>query len=192
MRIFAEAELRDLLNERDARLEREVMSEDKNKLLNMNETAYVEYLLAKYHVDPLVFDWDNRSLSEREERITAERFPWDFHVIQGKSYPKQVITYHVPLSGEIELLRRTPTGRILWTSEVRIAGNQMQFDVINWRDDPEVIKREADEISSHIQTQAANVCREVNEFNSALDDKVNKVVRDRKETLLRQANIVAS
>jgi hypothetical protein len=48
MRIFAERELHYVLEAQLQELRKEVHSEDKNRLLNMNETEYVEYLASKY------------------------------------------------------------------------------------------------------------------------------------------------
>ena len=38
------------------------------------------------------------SISDREELISADRFPRDFYTRCGGSYPKQVITYHIPFT----------------------------------------------------------------------------------------------
>ena len=58
MRIFNEADLRTATEERLAVMCREVTLEPKNQLLNMNEAEYIEYLVHKYTIEPLVFLWD--------------------------------------------------------------------------------------------------------------------------------------
>ena len=192
MKIFWERELRDFLEERRNALRHEVYSEDKNRLLNMNETEYVAYLAKRYRVEPLILHWDRLAVSDREEMIPAERFPHDFWVDNGKRYPKQVITYHIPYSGERALLECAPSSRLLWTTDVRLEGGCVCFDVINWRDDAEQVKGEADLILRNIRQQAENVAKDVDQYNSTLEDEARRVVQARKELLLKQANLMAS
>src|SRR5437867_9177105 len=119
MRMFREVWLRDFLEARLINLREEIQSAPKNYLLNANETQYVDYLLSRYRVDPLLILFDQQTISDREEMIAAERFPFDFGVEEGEQYPKQVITYHLPFSGDPELLRCKPSSWIDWTARVQ-------------------------------------------------------------------------
>jgi hypothetical protein len=109
MRIFSEPELGNVLEVRLQELRREVYNEAKNRLLNMHETTYVEYLVSKYQVEPLVIHLDQISISSCEVMIPAKRFPWNFNIRKGEAYPKQVVAYHIPFSGEADLLRYVPS-----------------------------------------------------------------------------------
>jgi len=146
IKIFAEQRLSDFLDERLNRLRQEVQNQDTNYLLNVNETSFIDYLVNRYQVELLVFYWDQISVSYCEKLIPAELFPPSFHVRPGKSYPRQVITYHLPFSGDKELLKCQPSRYIMWTKDIRLEGDCVCFDVINWQDDAEAIKREADNI----------------------------------------------
>lgn len=192
MRIFAEDELSLFLGARLQALEQEVRQEDKNKLLNYDEPQYTDYLISRYTVNVLEIKWDEVRVSSREEMIMAERFPGDFNVYAGKSYPKQIVTYHLPISGDQDLLRFAPSSRILWTTEVGISSGSITFDIVNWRDDPQEIKREAERMISHIRSQAENVIREVSQWNATLPDKACQVVTSRKQQLLKQSNLLES
>lgn len=190
MRIFAEGKLSPYLGDRLSSLQEEVRRENSNKLLNYNESRYIEYLVSKYSVNPLRIAWDALSVSEREEMIRAERHPGDFYVHAGKTYPRQVLTYHLPFSGEKALLRLRPSSRIPWTTDVGLSGNSISFDIINWRDDPEEIKREAEGILSPIRRQSENVDREVSDWNAALQERTHRVVTSRKQVLLEQSSLL--
>ncbi len=192
MRIFAEPELRYVLEGQLQELRKEVYAEDKNRLLNMNETEYIEYLASKYWVDPLVLHFDQGSVSNQEIMIPADRFPREFYdVDDGKSYRKQVITYHIPFSGEADLLRYMPSSLILWTIDVDVGVNSISFDVINWSDNPEQIKREAESNISHIRQQAERVAKQVQSFNDALEKAIREIVQARKAEHLKQSNLLA-
>ena len=192
MRIFGERHLSDYLHERHNALLSEVQAEDRNQLLNMNETEYVAYLVQRHQVGPLVLDWDGLKISDREEMIPAENFPDHSYVRSGRRYPKQVVTYHVPHSGERELLRCKPSSGLMWSQEVRLEGGCVCLDLVSWRDEPGEISSEANGILSRIRLQSENVDREVNEHNRMVETEVPRVVQERKAALLRQANLMAS
>jgi len=129
IKIFAEQRLSDFLDERLNRLRQEVQNQDTNYLLNVNETSFIDYLVNRYQVELLVFYWDQISVSYCEKPIPAELFPPSFHVRPGKSYPGQVITYHLPFSGDKELLKCQPSRYIMWTKDIRLEGDCVCFDV---------------------------------------------------------------
>lgn len=192
MKIFAEADLREFLDKRLQELIREVHAEDKNRLLNANETEYISYLAAKYHIDPIVFDWEAISVSDHEEMIRAEKFPATFNVYAGKSYPKQVITYHLPFTGLSELLRHRPSSWGLRYEDVTIRGNIVSFDIINWTDNADEIRRQADSIIDTIRTQSERSLNDVMTYNNTLEAQGAQVFRSRKEQHLKQSNLMAS
>lgn len=173
-------------------LRKEIAAEPKNRLLNVNEDEYVEYLVQKYSIEPLVFDWDSVHITDCEKRIPAERFPNSFNVYAGKSYAKQVITYHVPFTGEADLLKFAPSNRIMWSAEVTTTATSISFDVINWRDDADEIKREADGLMNNIRTQAGHGANEVEEHNRRMPAAARSCVQARKQELLKQSNLMES
>lgn len=192
MRIFAEGDLGSAIAGQLATMRREVDAEPENKLLNMNEAEYIEYLVQKYSIQPIVFLWDEKYASGRDEMISAEQFPFDFNVYAGKSYPKQVITYHIPFTGEADLLKMTPSTRILWSTDVNATDDSISFDIINWRDDREQINREAESIIQKIHEQNEHVTREVEQFNTDLPAAAQSAVQSRKQQILKQSNLLES
>jgi hypothetical protein len=194
VRIFAEEHLGPWLEGHVALMEDAVKGEPKSRLLNVNESEYVEYLVQEYRVEPLVFHWDGCYVTDREEQIPAERFPNAFFLDAdpGTMYPRQVVTYHIPFSGERDLLRLRPSARIGWSGNIMVTSGSVSFDVINFRDDPEEIKREADSFMSSMRAQADYVCREVDKYNEELPQMVLAAVRARKQEHLKHSNILES
>ncbi len=192
MRLFAQAELRDFLEGYFLESKQEIYAEDKNRLLSVNEEEYTDYLVAKYTIDSLEIHWDDISVSDREEMISAERFPSDFDTRRGDAYSKQVITYYIPFSGLPRLLTLMPSARILWSVDINITVNTFSFDIINWRDNPDELKREADRIINSIKQQAGHVKAEVDQYNNALRGRVQTEFHARKQQLLKQMNLLGS
>jgi len=192
MKLFAECELSQALQARLAKMKDEVVSEDRNYLLNANETQLVRYLVEKYRIEPLTINFEGVAASDRDEQIPAERFPYDFNVTEGKRYPKQVVTYHVPFTGNQELLRMSPSTRWQSYSQVTIRDNAICFDIINWRNDPEEITCEYESFLKYLRSHAEYTQRDVTAYNDGLESQVTQAIRQRKDELLNKSKLLAS
>ncbi len=193
MKLFSEGGLREVLEGQRNKLKSEVESQDRNYLLNANETQLVTHFTEKYRIEPLEILADKISASDREELIPAERFDsFRFNVERGGKYRKQVVTYHIPFSGDQNLLRFAPSTRILWAMEVNVSNGEILYDLINWSDDASNISREAESFLTSLQTQAGHVATEVNAFNTRLETEAAQIVKSRKDELLKKSNLLAS
>lgn len=191
MRIFAENDLSTFLEAQRSALQNEIQSENGNKLLNVNEGDYLDFLSEKYAIRELQMLPESVSVSAHERMIAAEHFPSDFFVYEGKKYPKQVVTYHLPFSGDSTLLRLRPSRRVMWSREVNISADAVTFEIINWRNDSDVIKREADHDIKTILSQCENVNAEVQVYNTNLRDFAKQTLESRKSELLKQLDLLS-
>jgi len=193
MKLFRDIELQKFLGTRLNELNQEIQSEDKNRLLNMNEIKYIEYLVNKYQIEPLLFFWEEKYVTEYQKMIPAESHPpANFFIEKGEKYLRQIITYHIPYSGNRNLLhcsRSVFGGRSI---EAKNYESEISFDIINWCDDPEETKRNAEEIILYIQKQENYIKNEVYGYNSDLENKVHKIFQDRKTVILKQYNFAES
>jgi hypothetical protein len=155
------------------------------------EADYVDYLVEKYSVQEIEIYPDRVTVSAAEELIPAEYFPHDFHVYQGKSYPKQVVTYHLPFSGDSELLRLKPSSWLMWTRDVTVSGNVITFKIIDWRNDASAIKREADHDINTIRGNCANINTDVRNYNAGLRHFAKQSFDARKSELLKQLDVLS-
>ena len=196
MTLFGDRALHGYLDERMCQLREEVESEDRNRLLNVNETQYIMYLVEKYRVEPLVFHVDRLTVSSREEMIAAERFPPSAFVRKGESNRKQVITLHLPYSGHKELLSCSPRTRRFWIpsvwqlDKVWATDDEVCFDVIVLTDSPEPMKAEKEPFLNCLKEQAERVNAEVSSYNATLETVAQRAVQPRKRELLRQSKLV--
>lgn len=192
MQIFAEGHLSEFLERRLAAMRSEIHNEPRNCLLNVNEEAYIEYVVECYRIKPLELQWDDIYVTDSEELIPAEHFPPGFHVYEGERYPKQVITYYIPFEGESDLFRYAPSHQILWSTEIIIGRNHISFDIVNWRDDPDEIKGNVEDKIRSIRSQNDNVRNEVSAFNDRLRETVRKTVQARKQKHLKQLDLLTN
>src|SRR5258708_11366521 len=103
----------------------------------------VNNLVEKFKVEASIIDFESVRISNYEKYIPAELFHPGFNVHQGKSYPKQVVVYHLPFTGDGELFQYTPSQFMLWSPEVYIEDQNVCFEIINFNGDTEELKREA-------------------------------------------------
>ena len=144
IRIFWERDLDDVLSNVLTRVRERINGESHTYLLNVNENDYIAHVTAEFQIDPLTLDFEGIHASFLERMIPAERFPPLFNVYAGKSYPKQVVRYHIPFSGDPNLLNCIPNPRVMNTLPVEIANGNVCFELINFSDDVEQIKRDAE------------------------------------------------
>lgn len=188
MELFTENDIRGYFTHTIASLNQEVQREGADRLLNVDEEQYLEYLTQKYSIDIIEFRWDDVYLTQCEKSISAGRFPSGFHVTEGKKYPKQVVTFHVPISGEWTLLRCRPTSWLTWSVEAEADQNEVTFDVVNWRDNGEEIRKEYEATKSNITHHAESINKDVIEFNENLPSRASAIVAARKKEHLARLN----
>ena len=142
IQIFAEGELRNYLEQVLSTVIGSISNEKDDYLLNVNEEDYIAYKVSEAYIPLLEIHEDQIYVSSSEQMIPAEYFPSSFHVHEGQSYKKDVIKFHIPFSGNAELLKLMPSSRILWSMDVELKQNEFCFEIINFSNDSESIVRE--------------------------------------------------
>ena len=192
--LFGEGDLSQHLDALLGQMRAEVQAENAQKLLNVNETKYVEYLVQSFSLDVPGVHREAMTVSQGERLIPAEWYPPLYNVVRGKKYPRQVITFHLPFSGDLQLFRLRPS---VWSTMTDKAGvdtkeGTLNFDHIVWEGGAEPIKREMDQIIARTNSMLASVTKNIEEHNRRVQAQAVELVRARKVQLLQQANLVAS
>jgi hypothetical protein len=190
MRVFAEADFSDFLATRERQIADEIRQPKDDYILNVNADEFVAYLVSKFSLDIPYLKRDEVSVDTSERMIPAEMFPWSFNVYQGKSYPRQVITYHVPFSGDMDLLRYTPSTRIMWTQEMEVVGQALTFEIVVFSQDSQALKREADSVIDRLAQQLGHLRTQGEAFNASLAEKARTIVEGRKAELLKRSSLL--
>lgn len=192
-KIFYEEDFNKLSGDLLQQLQNRINQEAQTYILNVNETEYLEFLVSTFAIESLILHFDQYYVSTTETRIPGERFPrGGFYVEAGESYSKQVIQYHIPFSGNKDLLRYTPSPRVMRYATVLITDNAVRFDVINFYDDPDQIKREADSILNFLKQQSSYLGANVQDFNAQLPVRAKELFEGRRAEVLRQNKLIES
>ena len=172
-------------------LARKIDSEDEQYLLNVNDDEYLDHLVAEFSLDPLVLHFDAAEATDEERMIPAERFPPMSMVTRGRSYPKQVFTFHIPVSGALGLLRLSPNSRLAWTINIELdrGARAISFDVIRFADNMDQVNAQYEGIVTNITEQHRNQTQDVDRYNGGLRSNAKQLFDKRKAALKRKAEM---
>ena len=184
-KVFHERELSGYLNGLKDYIQSEIENRTEDYILNVNETEYIKYLVAKYTFTPLNIDFEKMSISDYEKQIPAEHFPRSIYVQKGKSYPKLAVIYHLPYTGNQALFDCRPSKEyLIWTTEVFLDNQCLCFEVLSLRENTEEIKCNADQIINNLKTQLGYLSAEVNRFNENFPMAIKQLFQERKQRFL--------
>lgn len=192
MKIFAEQRLSEFLGHRHDIVRQKIRARDEQYVLNVNEVQFVQHLVSTYSLDPLQIHFDKATMSENKRFISASDHPstFQFHFATGAE--RLVLTFHIPLSGSLELLQCQPSSYIMWSEDVCVSGGELLFEMICYKQDKDAVEREFGQFKAHVKKQLDNVNAEVSQFNTALQKFIEDVFACRKKELLEKNSFVAS
>jgi len=173
-------------------LKQSVRSEKPEYLVNVNEKEYIEHLVSEFSIDPLIFHFDKVEASTREAMIPAEQFPQDYNVYAGKSYPKPVYKYHVPVSGNLDLLNTVPTTHVLMSYDVSLENGEICFEIVDFSGSGAGVKNRAEPILEFLKTQSGYLAVDVTRFNKSVEAEAENLFRARKQELLQRSEALAN
>lgn len=182
---------RTLINKMQGKIE----SENANYLLNVNEAEYLDYLINEFKVVGLTLDFDTVSIEPKEIKVRGDQFPGGgflYSVDQSKSYPKQAITYHLPFSGNANLLQYTPNPYVADTVQIYIGDASISFDVVNFENDASQIKSNADRSLQLIRRQYESLLVNLQTHNASISQQAKTFLDARRKILMERNSLVAS
>lgn len=186
MNIFYEKPFLDYKRHRLSSFNQEIESQAEHYILNADEDEYVNYLANTYSIDPLVLSFENISATPSFKLIDAGLFPRSHHVREGNQYKVRIFIYHIPYSGNAELLYYKPhKTSIGWTTEVSIQNDEISFNVIDFSGNTDTINQQAREIVQSIKTQYEYLNLEIDEFNKELFVIARRSLKGRKERIIQ-------
>jgi hypothetical protein len=190
--IFAESDFDLLSRGLFEKLRARIHGEDKNYFLNVNRTEYLAHIVAEFEISSLELYFDKMTISSSEKMIPAEAFPREFNVFSGKSYPRQMIKYHIPFTGEEKLLRCVPNPRVLNSHPVSVEGSEICLEFLDFYGDPDRIKRDAESAVNLIRQQAGHLEKNVAQYNHELRQNAESFFDARKAEILKQEQVLAA
>lgn len=169
-----------------------INSQPDDYILNVNKVEYIEHLVSEFTITSLEIHRDQLTASTYEAQIPSEHHPSSYFVHSGKSYPKDVIKYHLPFTGDQELLKVRASTFTHSLPMITIEDGCICFTIVNFNLTPEGIKQEADSIINSIESQNQHLTRDLNTLNAQIEGIANQAFDARKQQLLKKNDLMSS
>lgn len=178
--IFFERPLRYYLEENDRKIRSRIEQEMEDYILNVNETEYVNYLINEFTIDTPHIDFENVCYTNQQRKFS------------DRDFPKQVIVYHLPCTGDINLLKYTPNTFDQWTIRVFIEDHSICFEIVNIHNNAKKINLEYQNIIEILKRQLGYFTKDIENYNIQLPTKIERIFRARKQGFLDNREVLAS
>lgn len=196
MKIYAEDTLDNLLSSKRLEIKSRIESESEDYILNVGEEQYVEYLKSEFKIDIPEIHTDKVYLDTHERDIPGSSFPMEFMISNpNRTFKKDIIVYHIPYSGSIELLKYRPSS---WTS---MAGYEIKIDkqsqtiileYINFYNDAGKIKRAYDDSVRYLFGSYSYLKNDIEAYNEGLENYIRSTINARKLQIAKKTDFIAS
>lgn len=174
----------------------EINSQNDNYILNVNVDDYAAYLAQKYSLDIPEFHFDNVTVDSIEKDIPGDRFPrYEFMISDTRmSFRKEVFIYHIPYTGNIDLLQHRPNPSTLMSYEAKFNTSQscVLIEVINFYNDPERIKNQYNQEVAYLMSNYQNIKNNCSAFNDSLENSIRGAIENRKQKILQKNSLLSS
>jgi hypothetical protein len=183
------------LSEYKSKIEKEVDSQSDSYILSVNVDDYTAYLVQKFSLNSPEFYFDKVYIDTVEKDIHGSRFPDPFLLRDSnRMFRKEVIIYHIPYSGDINLLQLKPNpfAQRSYEANFDTIQNCLLIEVINFYDDPEKIKRQYDSELNTLSSNYGNIRNNCETFNNGLSNLIKIFIESRKQQILKKNNLMAS
>lgn len=189
---FSEYDGFSMFENQKAALDQAIKRQADDYILNVNREEYLQHLIGEFSIEPIEIHRDGLSVSTHEEMIPAEMHPRDYFMDRGGSYPRDVLVFHLPFSGDPQLLKVRASTYSMSAPLINVEQGCITFRMINFNLDAQRIKQESENTIRSIETQNGYLTRDIENFNSSLRQHAERVFDARKEQLLQKNNLIAS
>jgi hypothetical protein len=189
---FSEYDGFSLIENQRGQIVSEINSQPDNYILNVNKKEYIDHLVSKYTIPPIELHREQLSASAYEAQIPAERHPSLYWVESGKSYARDVIKFHLPFTGDPQLLKVRASTYSLSARRITVEDNCICFEIINFNVEPERIKQESEQTINSLASQNQHLTNDLNTFNRSIESIASQAFDARKQQLLKKNDLMAA
>lgn len=189
---FSEYSGSSIIENQKQKIAADINGQPDNYILNVNKAEYIAHLIGAYTIAPLEIHADQLSVTTEERLIPAEMHPSSYYVHAGKSYPKDVFIFHLPFTGQAELLKVRASTFSMSAPRINVVGQEITFEIVNFNLDAQTMKREADNNVAQIVSQNTCLTRDLAAFNGSIEQIANQAFEARKSQLLKKSDLMSA
>lgn len=196
MKLYAGERFGDYVEKIQNSIITEIKSQTDNYLLNVNVDDYTEHLIQRFEINVPELHFDQVFADTVEKEIPGSRFPrFEFNITDPyKTHRKQIIIYHIPYDGDINILQLRPNPMSLISTDISVDSRQkwILIEIINFYNDPNRINgeytREIGDITSNYHGLRSNCST----FNAGLSYFIKSSIESRRQEILNKNQLLHS
>ncbi len=189
---FSEYDGFSLIDAQKKQITSDINSQPDDYILNVNKTEYIDHLVSKNTISPIEIYKNQLTVSTYETQIPAEMFPSTYNVRKGKTYPKDVIKYHLPFTGDQQLLKVRASTYSLSAPLITVEDGCICFEIINFELEPARIKQESNQIINSLMSQNQHLTNDLSQFNATIESQASQAFDARKQQLLKKNDLMST
>ncbi|PKP45932.1 MAG: hypothetical protein CVT94_16305 [Bacteroidetes bacterium HGW-Bacteroidetes-11] len=174
----------------------EISSQSDNYILNVNVDDYTAHLIQKYSLDIPELHIDNVSVDSVEKDIPGDRFPrYDFMITDtSRTFRKEVFIYHIPYTGNIDLLQLRPNPMTLMSYDAKVDTRQccILIEIVNFYNDPARIKSQYSQEVGYLTSNYQYIRNNCSVFNNGLVSFIKDSIDHRRQQILQKNSLLSS
>ncbi len=152
----------------------------------------MDALAPQFAIQRLEVDVEHPTMSQREETVCAERYDIYSGRNAGELYTRQVVTIHVPFTGDPTVFHYQATTRTICPRPIWLTANEVCFDVIVTTQPSADMAGEVKRMLSCLSDNVRYVNQEIVRFNQSLPDLAKGFVDRRRAELQQRLGILES
>jgi len=194
--LFRKVSIFDVLENQKRSIKQKIQSLEPNYVLNTSEEDLMKWLIAEFTLEVPMIDESGIHVDYREKEIDVSGDPMRvFLEHNGPFYvPGTQLTFTVPFTGDAAFFDVQPQNFTYSAggSRAAVADNEIQFTYAGANLDGARAKREFEGELQMFKQNLQNLKTTVDQHNGALDQQIRQQLRERKDKLLRDAQMAAS
>ena len=192
--LFAEYDLREVLQRQEARLFEEIDKLGGEQLLNTPIEDLCDYFEQQYKVHPPQLREDEITVEQHETDVDVSRDPLrSIPGLHGPVYVKGTkVQYFIPYEGDQELFKCQPSRFSFSPPRGRIEAGEITLTFVLLEHNVNKVKTEFERALTQIEDHLEWINSDVSQFNATLRDKIRRHIENRRQKLLKDQDLVAS
>lgn len=160
------------------------------EVLDTSFEDMVEYLTDRWRIDPVTVNESGISVHPEEIPVDVARNPrYDLSfVVDGRYVPGTRVSYFVPFTGDVKLLRCQPSHSSLRPLRAAVESGEIEFTYDRVEGQQAEIGDAFQQDLKQLLNHAGRVNAEVANFNATLPEFVKQQLASRRQKLLRDRN----
>ena len=187
---FSKFDSSTIFDQRRTSIKSEINGQNEDYILNVNREDYIQHLITKFQINPIEIHRDQLNVSTHEELIPAEIHPRSYSMSQGSFYPRDVLTFHLPFTGNAEFLNVRASTYSSFSPVITIEDNCICFRIIIFNSESKIIKQESENSIDLLISQNDFLSSDIIKFNTSIETIVTQVFDARKERLLNKNDLM--